>query len=184
MRKKDLSVALYGGSFDPPHIAHIAIVNALCNLNFLDKVIVMPTFLNPFKSNTTAPAELRLEWLRDIFEHSKNVEVSSYEVDLGVKTPTITTVNHLLDSYKKIYVVIGADNLKSLKMWSQFEELENKVKFIVATRDNIDIPSNFIQLPIDLKSSSTELRKKMNIQDLPEKNALKIMQYYKEQNAK
>lgn len=184
MREKGLTVALYGGSFDPPHIAHIAIINALCELNFLDKVIVMPTFLNPFKSHFTAPAELRLKWLRDIFAETQDVEISSFEVDLGQKTPTITTVEYLLTSYEKIYVVIGADNLASLNKWSHFDELAKKVTFIIATRDDIEVPTNFIKLFINEKVSSSDLRKKMNIQNLPKKNALEIMQYYKEHNAK
>jgi nicotinate-nucleotide adenylyltransferase len=177
------TVALYGGSFDPPHIAHIAIIEALCELTFLDKVVVMPTFLNPFKSKFTAPAKLRLQWLRDIFKNSKKIEINSFEVDLGEKTPTITTVNHLLENYEKVYVVIGADNLASLEKWYHYDELKSKVTFIVATRDDIEVPSNFIKLHIDEKVSSSDLRKKMNIESLPEQKALEIMQYYKENNA-
>ncbi len=40
------TIALFGGSFDPPHIGHKAIVKSLCNLKDIDKVIVMPTFFN------------------------------------------------------------------------------------------------------------------------------------------
>jgi len=75
------TIALYGGSFDPPHLAHEAIVKALSKLDFIDKIVVMPTFLNPFKSSSHAPSELRFEWLEEIFGSCKNIEICSYEVN-------------------------------------------------------------------------------------------------------
>jgi nicotinate-nucleotide adenylyltransferase len=184
MRSKSPTVALYGGSFDPPHIAHVAIVKALREKKFIDKVVVMPTFLNPFKSKFIAPAELRLTWLKEIFQVYKDVIVSSFEVDLGEKTPTITTVEHLLKTYEKVYLVIGADNLTSLTSWYKYEELKEKVTFIVATRDEIEIPSGYIQLPVDEDISSSALRMSIDRTKLPKQNALEIEQYYKEHNAK
>ena len=178
------TVALYGGSFDPPHIAHAAIVTALSNLNFLDKIIVMPTYLNPFKESFTAPAELRLQWLKEIFSDNENVIVDSYEVDKKRKTATIESVEHLLKEYDKVYVVIGADNLSSLHKWYKYDVLKAKVTFIVATRDNIDIPKDFIQLKIEEDISSSELRKNLDISKLPKKCADTIAHYYKEKNAK
>lgn len=178
------TVALYGGSFDPPHIAHIAIVQALREKDFIDEVLVMPTFLNPFKSEFTAPASLRLKWLKEIFSEYKDVKVSSFEVDLGKKTPSIETVEYLLKSYSKIYLVIGADNLASLSSWHRYNELEKKVTFIVATREKIEIPRKYLKLIIDEDISSSQLRQKIDINKLPRQNAKEIKQYYKENNAK
>lgn len=178
------TVALYGGSFDPPHIAHVAIVKALREKEYIDKVVVMPTFLNPFKSEFTAPASLRLKWLREIFTNYNDVEVSSFEVDLGKKTPSIETVNYLLQTYSKIYLVIGADNLASLSSWHRYNELEKKVTFIVASREKIEIPNSYLTLIIDEDISSSKLRESMNIHKLPRQNAKEIEQYYKENNGK
>jgi len=184
MRERSLKVALYGGSFDPPHIAHEAIVKALRKKDFIDKVVVMPTFLNPFKSKFIAPASLRLKWLREIFQTYKDVEVSAFEVDLGEKTPSITTVEYLLKTYEKVYLVIGADNLASLKSWHRYEDLKESVTFIIATRENIKVPPEYIILPIDEDISSSSLRDRIDINKLPKQNALEIQQYYKEKNAK
>jgi nicotinate-nucleotide adenylyltransferase len=118
------TVALFGGSFDPPHIGHEAIVNGLKSLDYIDKVVVMPTFLNPFKSAFFAPAELRLKWLKDMFLDFEDVEVSSFETDSKKKVPTIESVKYLLESYDKVYLVIGADNLHSLKQWYKYDELK------------------------------------------------------------
>ena len=75
------TIALFGGSFDPPHTGHIKIIEALKNLSFIDKVVVMPTYRNPFKSNFSAPADLRLQWLRDIFKKDERIEVNAYEIN-------------------------------------------------------------------------------------------------------
>lgn len=173
------TVALYGGSFDPPHIAHEAIVKALRDKPFIDEVVVMPTFLNPFKSSFSAPAELRLEWLQEMFKEYKDVRVSSFEVDLCTKTPTLKSVQYLLQTYEKVYLVIGADNLASLPSWYKYEELKKLVTFIVAPRDTIEVPSEYISLPLDEHVSSSALRKEIDTDKLPKKIAHKIEQYYK-----
>lgn len=178
------TIALYGGSFDPPHIAHEEIVKALRKLDFIDKVVVMPTFLNPFKETFTAPAELRLQWLKDIFSSFTDVEVSAYEVDLKKKVPTVATVKHLRKSYDKIYVVIGADNLKSLPQWYKFDELKKMVTFIVVTRNDIEIPKNFIRLNVNEDISSSNLRENFDSSKIPKKVRDEVTQYYKEHNAR
>jgi len=181
---KKKTVALYGGSFDPPHIGHERIVHALKELPFIEKVIVMPTFLNPFKENFTAKAEVRLKWLQKIFTSYNNVEVSPFEVEKKRKVPTIETVKFLLQSYEQVYLVLGADNLKSLDKWYKFKELKELVSFIIVTRDDIEVPHNFHTLNVDIDVSSSTLRKDLDITKLPKKCAKEIAQYYKEHNAK
>ena len=174
------TIALFGGSFDPPHIGHEAIVNALDEFKEIDKIIIMPTFLNPFKSEFFAPSPLRVKWLRTIFSEYENVEISTYETKQAKSVPTIKSVKHLLKSYKKIYLVIGADNLDSLRKWDSYDELEGLVTFIVAKRDNIKISSSFLSLNVNEDISSTELRKSMEISKLSKKCAGEIYNFYKE----
>ncbi len=178
------TIALFGGSFDPPHIGHEAIVKALSSLKEIDKVIIMPTFLNPFKSNFYAPASLRAKWLKEIFSEYENVEISDYEALQQRQVPTIETVKHLLKSYKKIYLVIGADNLSSLGRWNSYDELRELVTFIVAPRDDIEIPKEFLRVSVDEKISSTNLRENIEISKLPKKCAQVIYNYYKEKRCK
>lgn len=154
------TIALFGGSFDPPHIGHEAIVKALLNMKEIDKVIVMPTFLNPFKSHSHASPELRLRWIKEVFNGFENVEVSDYEVKQDRSVTSILSVKHFLKEYKKIYLVIGADNLASLDKWERYSELKELVTFIVASRDGIEIPKGYITLNIDENISSTQLRRK------------------------
>ena len=176
------SIALFGGSFDPPHIAHEDIVKELLKLKSIEKVVIMPTFLNPFKSEFHAPSELRLKWLKDIFLSYDNVEVSSYEVDLKRVVPSIESVKYLLKKYKKIYLTIGADNLKEITKWKNYKDLKELVTFVVATRDDIKIPKEFIKIDVDDNISSSMLREQIDETKLNQICSKEIIKFYKEKN--
>ncbi len=152
--------ALFGGSFDPLHDGHRAIIKALDKFMDIDKIIVIPTFLNPFKSKSHASAQSRFDALHVEFKGLKNIEISDYEIKQKIKVASIKSVKHFLKSYKKIYLVIGADNLDSLHKWQDYEELKTLVTFIVVSRDNIQIPEDYISLHVEVNISSTELRNK------------------------
>ncbi len=72
--------------------------------------------------------------------------------------PTIETVEYLKRRYdlNKIYLIIGADNLSSLKNWHRYNELKNMVEFIVASRDETILPKELKKLPINVKISSSD----------------------------
>ncbi len=155
------TIALFGGSFDPLHVGHETIIKALDGFIDIDKIIVVPTFLNPFKSSSHASAEDRFQVLKEHFKELKNVEISDYEIKQKTKVASIKSVKHFLKKYKKIYLVIGADNLASLKKWQDYEELKNLVTFIVVTRDKIKIPEEYISLHVEVNISSTQIRNRI-----------------------
>jgi len=157
------TVALFGGSFDPPHIGHEAVVKAALNFKEIQKVVVMPAFLNPFKTSHHHDSELRFKLLQKMFQDYDRVEVSSFEVDKKRSVASIESVLYLLKKYKKIYLIIGADNLSSLKNWHRYEELEQRVTFLVATRGDILIPKSFLTLSVDEDISSTQIRNKLKV---------------------
>ena len=156
------TVALFGGSFDPPHIGHEAIVKAALNFQDIEKVVIMPTFLSPFKSVSHNTDEQRFKWLIEIFRNYENVEVSRFEIKQKKQVPSIESVLYLLKHYKKVYLIIGADNLSSLKKWHRYVDLKDKVTFLVASRDNILIPKSYLTLSIDENISSTQIRNNKN----------------------
>jgi nicotinate-nucleotide adenylyltransferase len=174
-----MDIALYGGSFDPPHLGHVAVVDEALKALDIDKVIVVPAFVNPFKAGTHAPADLRLAWLKAIFEANERVEVSDFEIRQNRAVRSIETVKHFGALYEKIYFIIGADNLATLKQWHRYEELNALVTWVVATRDEIEIEPDFIQLRVDQKISSSALREAIQEQKLPTSVAMSIKNYYK-----
>lgn len=162
-----MRVAIYGGSFDPPHLGHYKVVEEALRTLDIDKLIVLPNFLNPWKESTRFSPEERLSLLRDLFANFLKVEVSSFEIDNGYPTKSIESVLHFSKLYEKIYLIIGADNLAKLHLWDDFPEIEKRVSFVVASRDGIEIPEKFIKLDVDIPISSTKLREKINLDQIP-----------------
>ena len=174
------TIALFGGSFDPPHLGHKAVVDAILSTLDVDEVVVMPAYLNPFKSKVFAPSQLRLKWLQEIFSSYKNVKIDDFELTCKQKVPTLQTVQHLREKYENIYLVIGADNVKTLHTWHGYEELSKLVTFVVATRDDEPIDDHYLRLHVDEPISSTSLRKEIKKEFLPPCVADEIEKFYKE----
>lgn len=177
-----MNIAIFGGSFDPLHIGHIQIVDEALNSLDVDKLFIIPTYLNPFKNKSFAPVNMRLNWLRKIFTCKDKVEILDYETKQNKAVSTIETVKYIKQLYKninKIYLIIGADNLASLNQWYRYEELLDLVEFVVACRDDINIPEDLIKLPIHAKISSSNLRENMNSSFIPNIIEDEIKRHYK-----
>lgn len=94
-----MKIALFGGSFDPPHAGHNAAVRAILSSLKPDLLVIMPSFLNPFKKSFSAPPQLRLKWCRALWSDTPYVEVSDYEISQNVPVPTIQSVKFLLEKH-------------------------------------------------------------------------------------
>lgn len=172
-------IALYGGSFDPPHLGHIAVVEKALDALDIDELYIIPAFQNPFKNETHASAVLRLKWLKTLFKGMQKVKICDYETGQKQAITSFETVNYFKKSYEKIYFIIGADNLKSLKTWNNFKELNKLVTWVVASRDQLEIPKNFIQLNVDVAVSSSEIRENPSHFKHPGQLSVEIIDFYK-----
>ncbi|WP_297948623.1 ribosome silencing factor [uncultured Campylobacter sp.] len=94
-----MKIALFGGSFDPPHAGHDAAVRAILSSLKPDLLVIMPSFLNPFKKSFSAAPQLRLKWCRTLWGDAPHVEVSDYEISQNRPVPTIQSVKFLLEKY-------------------------------------------------------------------------------------
>ena len=176
-----MKAAVFGGSFDPPHIGHEEIIKkALQNLD-IEVLFVVPTYLNPFKKKFFASEKLRLKWVKKLLSSYPKTKIITYEVEKKRSVPTIETIKYLKSNYDldKIYLIIGADNLKSLNRWQDYEELKKLVRFVVASRDDISVPDHLQKLQINANISSTELRSDPKIEFLPKSIANEVVEYYK-----
>ncbi|QKF64163.1 nicotinate (nicotinamide) nucleotide adenylyltransferase [Campylobacter corcagiensis] len=176
-----MNIALFGGSFDPPHLGHTKIVEISLTSLDIDKLFIIPTYINPFKSGFFAPPNLRLKWLKKLFENLDKVEICDYEIRQNRPVATIETVRYLKEIYKPntVYLIIGADNLKDLKKWQNYPELESLVEFVVASRDGEFIPKDLKKLNINANISSTKFRNNLNLKYIPKPLQSEVLDFYK-----
>jgi len=162
------TVAIFGGSFDPPHIGHQLIVENATRLLDIDKLLVVPAYLNPFKISTLADAHTRLSWCHTLFDTMKKVDVIDYEVQEGKSTVTADSVKHLSQAYHVKYLIIGSDNLSTLTKWHAFKWLNETITWVIATRENYNLDTDELKhwkiLPVDAPISSTQIRTEKDLQ--------------------
>jgi nicotinate-nucleotide adenylyltransferase len=157
-----IKVAIFGGSFDPPHKGHQEIVRQALERLDIDKLIVLPAFLNPFKESTLASPEQRLAWCHTLFDPIEGVDVSDYEIAAGRSVYTAESLRHFQQHYDVRYLIIGADNLAEITRWHDFEWLNESITWVVASRGTNTMPTDalrdWIPLSVDMPISSTEIR--------------------------
>ena len=167
------SVALFGGSFDPPHIGHKKVVLEALNVLKIDTVIVVPTFLNPFKTGSYFNTEQRLKMTKEMFEEFSDVKISDFEINEGKATPTVKSLAHFQKEYEVKYLIIGADNLASIDKWYNFKSINEQITWVVATRRGYSVDTSKLRaykiLEIDADISSTQIRKNI-VKDRPYMN--------------
>ncbi len=167
------TIAIFGGSFDPPHKGHQLIVEkAIENLQ-IDELFVVPAYLNPFKTSTLADAPTRLSWCHTLFDSIARVKVDDYEIKEGKSTVTSQSVKHFNQAYDVKYLIIGSDNLSTLTKWHAFEWLNETVTWVIVTRDNHHLDTDELNkwelLPIEAPISSTQIREEKDLQFIDEK---------------
>lgn len=175
-----MKLAFFGGSFDPPHLGHDSIVKTALNSLDIDKLIIMPTYISPFKGEFSAPPELRFKWISEIWGDLKGVEISKFEIDQNRPVPTIESVLHFYKIYdiKKFYLLIGADHLENLHKWHEIDRLKKIVEFVVAQRDDIKIPEILKQMDIHVDISSSKIRRDLVENKIPETIKDEVIKFY------
>ena len=162
------AIAIFGGSFDPPHRGHQLIVEKAIESLTVEKLIVLPAYLNPFKTSTLADAHTRLSWCHALFDPMEHVEVSDYEIKEGRSTVTSQSVKHFNQLYNVKYLIIGSDNLSTLTKWHEFEWLNANVTWVIATRTDGHLETeklkNWLILPMKVNVSSTKIRDEKDLQ--------------------
>lgn len=120
-----MNVAVYGGSFDPPHLGHVMVVShLLLNDPTVDKVLVVPCFQQSGKR--LQDFERRYEMCMHAFDWLPRTEVSTVEWDLGGESITLRTMRELKRCKPdwNLRFVMGTDLMSSCKTWDGWDELE------------------------------------------------------------
>ncbi|HEY6727167.1 MAG TPA: nicotinate-nicotinamide nucleotide adenylyltransferase [Polyangiaceae bacterium] len=150
-------VAVYGGSFDPPHVAHQAAVRLVASLEEIDRVLVLPVFEHAF-DKSLASFEHRVAMCELCMSNQPNVEVSQLEATLQRPNFTLNTLQALLREHPefRLRLVVGADVLQDAAKWHRFPEVVRLAPLLPLGR--VGVPSNAAPAPVLPDVSSTEIR--------------------------
>ncbi|VEU61764.1 Probable nicotinate-nucleotide adenylyltransferase [Mesomycoplasma dispar] len=131
-------IAIYGGTFNPVHKAHLEIAKKAVDFLDLDKLFFVPNYISPLKkgAKNIADAKFRYEMLKLV--QIEKTEVCDFEIKARKISYTIDTVNYFAKKYPetKIFLIIGSDNLANFKFWKNYKEIIEKVQLVVFTRKN------------------------------------------------
>jgi len=157
---------LFGGTFDPPHLGHVAAALAAIDALGLDELVVTVASDPQGKdAPPVASAALRDEMARAAFDGVAKVTVSDVELRRGGPTYTIDTVEALLAERPDdtVVVVVGADAASAMGSWHRAGDLARLVEVAIVPRPGVEPPSpegfsvrHVPMAPVDL--SSTEVR--------------------------
>lgn len=128
-------VAIFGGSFNPPHVAHVLAIAWVLATEDLDRLVVVPTFQHPFAKplerydDRVKMCELAVAWI-------PRVSVSRVEEELGGESRTIRTLEHLATEHPdwSMRLVMGADLVLEVDKWFRFDRIRELAPPLVLGR--------------------------------------------------
>ena len=130
-------IGVFGGTFDPIHLGHKALAEAALREGNVDKLIVMPAKVQPFKQGKRVTEDYhRLAMAKLMFEENDKVEVSDYEIYNTTISYTYDTMKYLQSEYpdKTLCFIMGTDSFLLLEDWYKGIDLLENFSFIVGDR--------------------------------------------------
>lgn len=138
-----MKLAIYGGSFNPPHLGHLEAAKTVLEELAPDKLIIIPDNIPPHKhmDDASPSAEARLALCNTAFRGLDRAEVSDMEIRRRGKSYSYHTVCELRAQYPQdeLYLVVGSDMFLSFEEWYEFSYLLDNCTLAVASREEDDL---------------------------------------------
>jgi nicotinate-nucleotide adenylyltransferase len=145
-----MRIGFFGGSFDPPHLGHLAVGKAAAESFSLDSVLFAPTAHQPLKpGGAIASFENRLAMVSILTDlqpatDTPQFKASRLDAPLPDASPnytvnTLSSLRNAISSHDSIFVIVGADAFLDLRHWHSPETLLNLADWIVVSRPNFSL---------------------------------------------
>jgi nicotinate-nucleotide adenylyltransferase len=135
-------IGILGGTFNPPHIGHVALARHARSELGLGRVLLMPAHLAPNKPSVAEDPgpEHRLRMCRLAVADEPGLEASALELERGGTSYTVDTVQAIHDAHPEaeLTLIVGADTARTLPGWREPARLLRMVSLAVAERDELD----------------------------------------------
>jgi nicotinate-nucleotide adenylyltransferase len=157
-----MKIALFGGTFDPVHLGHLAVARAAAEKFDLGRVYFAPADLPPHKQKRKlTDFQHRFAMLALATADDPRFVPSLLDAHTGQPNYSIHTVRRLKSTLRKtdkLYFLIGMDAFKDISTWRQPEELLSEVEFIVVSRPGYSLADVGRALPQSLRPTGLMLR--------------------------
>ncbi|HMA09597.1 MAG TPA: nicotinate-nucleotide adenylyltransferase [Ramlibacter sp.] len=154
-------VGVFGGAFDPPHIAHVALAQAAVEQLQLDELRILPTGQAWHKAQTLSAPEHRLAMARIAFAGVPRAVIDEREIRRPGPTYTIDTLRELQAErpQAQLFLVMGEDQSSSLTKWRDWEAILELAVICVAARPALaaDGSQPLLDLPPQARSRQLDL---------------------------
>jgi nicotinate-nucleotide adenylyltransferase len=138
-----VKIGLFGGTFDPIHMAHLIVAEEARETLELDKVVFVPSGISPHKYHLKiSDPESRLEMTKLGIEGNEPFELSDFEVKRESPSFTIETVAHFKQALGKgaeIFLIVGADSILEISTWKEPRKLVSECQPVVMSRPGSDL---------------------------------------------
>jgi len=135
-------VGILGGTFNPPHIAHLVAAEAVRDQLKLDRILFIPAAAPPHKTNIEIiPAEQRLQMVKLAIKDNSHFEVSDIELNRKGPSYTIDTIIDLKQKFPEeaFYLLLGVDLLVEFDTWKNPEKILDECTLVAMNRPGFDI---------------------------------------------
>jgi len=192
-----MKIAIFGGSFNPVHMGHHAIVRQLEQQFHFHKIYIVPAHQNPLKNEPPAlPESLRWEMLEKTFSDTENVELSNVELMQKGFSYSYQTLLYFIKKFSnsQFYLILGEDAYSCFHLWAKADMILKNAQLLVFPRPAIESQDNTHLSPdieqrtrwinVDIPTiSATEIRctdiKQIEKNAWLHPNALNIWKQYK-----
>jgi nicotinate-nucleotide adenylyltransferase len=135
-----MRIGVFGGTFDPVHVGHLAIAQAALDTADLDRVVFVPARRSPLKEHGPAAGEEdRLAMLEAAVKGEPRFSVSRSELDRPEPSYTVDTLEDL-KSEGDLFLILGSDALADLPKWRSPDRIRALAKLLVARRPGAPEP--------------------------------------------
>lgn len=145
-----MKIGFFGGSFNPPTLAHINLAKKALKECNLDKVIFVPVG-DFYDKRELALARDRYNMLKISINGQDKFEVSDFELNVKQRLYAVDVFRIIKENHQNddIYFIMGADNFINILKWKDADELIKEYKYIVLDREEIDVKGYIYRLEID-----------------------------------
>jgi nicotinate-nucleotide adenylyltransferase len=149
-------IALYGGTFDPVHLGHLAVARKVSQIFEIDDFQFVPAWIAPHKRTREVTAALhRYAMLALATQEDASLYISRVELEAPDRRYTVETLAHFetkLGGEADLFFVMGADSWSEIQTWKDWERLLTMANHIVITRPGYEI---------EVTGMSSEIRKRI-----------------------